>query len=212
MRFAAPLTLLALLAGCPGDDQGGPDAMAGSGLVVSWLPTPAAVPGPVDDKLALTSARFALRSFRVIGDAGAGDPRTTVDTALVRWDAGVAPMPIGLAAAPPGLYARMAWELDGGAGLAYELTGTVEQDDVATPFAIRDAEALPVSLDLAVTAEPGVVTTIVIRVELDAIVDAVDFEAVPLVGGVRVLAAGDPQLPRVRTEVAKAFGFHDSDQ
>ena len=214
MRLALGLLTVTLVAGCPADDVGGPDAATSAGVELRWVTRPATVPGTVDSDLDLTSATLHLRNLRLVGDAGAGDPRTTLANVDLIWRAGAAPSPVAFPDAPPGLYARLLSDLDRGAApFAFELTGTVAtDDDEREPFAIRDTAPLAIDADFAIDAAPGVRTAIVVRVELDAVVEGLDFEAAPVVDGVRLIGPGDPQLTAVRDKLDDAIGVHGSDQ
>lgn len=212
MRRALGLALL-ILAGCPGDDQSQPDAPAEAGVAVAWISEPATIPGRVEDGYDLAAAVFHLRDLRVVGDAGSGDARTTAPVAEVGWNDEASPATIVFPDAPPGLYARMLWTIDRGAGTyAYELRGTAQTTSGREPYAILDRDPVAVDLDYQVMADAGVRTTIVTRVDFDDILDVVDFDAAPVIGGVRTITAGDPQLAAIRVEVRKAFGVHASDQ
>lgn len=203
------------LAGCPaGDDTVAPDGATGDhGLAIAWQPRPLAIPGPVDGDLTLDRANLHLRDARAIGDAGAGDPRTLAPLVDLIWATGSAPEDLVFDEAPAGLYARMSFQLDRGAATyAYELLGTVDLRGTIEPFTIRDRDPLPVSFEYEVAVAPGARTRLVVRVDLDAVVRAVELDTAPVIGGRRVLETGDAQMTVVRTELAKAFGVHDSDQ
>ncbi len=212
MRRPLGLALL-VLAGCPADDQAQPDAPVAAGVAVAWVTHPDVVPGRVEDGFDLTSASFHLRNLRVVGDAGAGDPRTTAPVVELAWNSEARPGTIGFPDAPPGLYARMLWTIERGAGAyAYELHGTAQVGAGREPYAILDPDPIAIDLDYQILAEAGTLTTIVTRVEFDDVLDVVDFGAAPVVGGVRTITAGDPQLAAIRDEVEQAFGVHAGDQ
>ncbi len=212
MRRLVGLALL-VLAGCPADDQSQPDAPGSAGVAVAWITDPAMVPGRVEDGFDLTSVQFHLRNLRVVGDAGAGDARTTAPVAELGWNDKAQPAPIEFPDAPPGLYARMLFSIDrGSTPYAYELHGTAETLTGREPYAILDPDPIAVDLDYQIEAAAGIRTTIVTRIEFDDVLDVVDFDAAPLIGGVRTITAGDAQLATIRVEVRKAFGVHPSDQ
>lgn len=206
------LALSVALAGCPADDDPPPpDAPVGpgGGLVIAWEPRPALIPGPVDNRITLELVVMHLRDARVIGDAGAGDPRTLAPMVDLRWATGAAPAELRFPDAPAGLYSRMSFELDRGAGTyAYELSGTVEVNEVVEPFVVRDRERLPVSFAYGIALPPGGTARVPVRVDLDAVVRALDFENAPVSGGARVVEGDGPQGAALRTEVVKAFGVH----
>ncbi|MBK9033060.1 MAG: hypothetical protein IPL61_17630 [Myxococcales bacterium] len=213
MRRLLGFALLIALAGCPADDQGGPDATTSAGLAVGWKSDPAQIPGPVEDNLELDSAVFHLRNLRVIGDAGAGDPRTTAPVVELGWGSETSPKTVGFPDAPPGLYGRMLWTIDRGADpSAWELRGTVQIGATTEPYVIRDTEPLAIDLDFEIMAEAGVQTTIVVRAELDHALDEADFAAAPVIAGVRTIEPGDAQLPGIRAKIVDAFGVHQGDQ
>lgn len=207
------LALTVALAGCPADDS--PDVDGGGeghGLTVAWLTVPSPVPGPIDGELTLDSATLHLHNLRVIGDAGTGDPRTLMAQLDLQWATGIAPADVLFADAPTGLYSRLSFELDRGTGeWAYELTGTAMLPGGPEPFTLRDRDPLPVTLEYNLELPPGAGARIPVRVELGDIVRALELEEAPVIGGRRVIETGDPQAPQLRTEVAKAFGVHESD-
>ena len=212
MRRVVALALV-VLAGCPADDQSQPDAPGSAGVAVAWISDPAVVPGRVEDGFDLTAAAFHLRNLRVVGDAGSGDPRTTAPLVELGWSSEGRPGTIVFPDAPPGLYSRMLWTIDRGAGrYAWELHGTAQTSAGREPYAILDDDALPIDLDYQIMAEAGTLTTIVTRVEFDDVLDVIDFDAAPVIGGVRTITEGDLQLAAIRAEVVRAFGVHPSDQ
>lgn len=212
MRRVVALALV-VLAGCPADDPSQPDAPASAGVAVAWITDPAMVPGRVEDGYDLTAVAFHLRNLRVVGDAGSGDPRTTAPLVELGWSSEGRPGTIAFPDAPPGLYSRMLWTIDRGAGAyAYELHGTAQTGAGREPYAIRDADPIAIDLDYQIVAQAGAQTTIVTRVDFDDLLDVADFDAAPLIGGVRTITTGDAQLAAIRVEVRKAFGVRASDQ
>ena len=159
MRRLVGLALL-VLAGCPADDQSQPDAPGSAGVAVAWITDPAMVPGRVEDGFDLTSVQFHLRNLRVVGDAGAGDARTTAPVAELGWNDKAQPAPIEFPDAPPGLYARMLFSIDrGSTPYAYELHGTAETLTGREPYAILDPDPIAVDLDYQIEAAAGRRTT-----------------------------------------------------
>jgi len=212
MRRVLGLMLL-VLAGCPADDHSSPDATPGTGLIVGWVTHPQMVPGPVEDDYSLSSVAIGLRNLRVVGDAGAGDPRTTAPVVDLAWSDKVQPRDVAFPDAPPGLYSRMLASVERGAApYAFELRGTVMTMTGLEPYVIRDVDALAVDMDFQIVADPGTSTTIVVRVELDDVLDAADFAAAPVIDGARTIETGDAQMPSIRSHLAEAFGVHASDQ
>lgn len=211
--------LTAFLAACPADDTfpgvdggsdggDGGDAQVAHGLLVRWGadPTP---PGAVSNELSLDAATLHLRNVRAIGDAGVGDPRTLAPRVDLAWSTGVQPADLAFPDAPTGLYSRMSLELDRGDGTyAYELTGTVDLGGDRVPYVVRDTEPLAVSFPYAITVPPGAGALVPVEIKLEDAIEDLDFGSAPIVDGRRTIEPGDPQLARVRSELAAAFDVH----
>lgn len=211
MGRLVPLLSLLVLAGCPaGDDaQDGNDddiADAGvdgggdvTGLVLTWesrLP----IPGSVEDDLTVQSMRFGFTNLRLEGDAGT----VPVERSELAWSAGVTPENDVIESAPAGVYSSLQAMLAAPSAMfAFEIQGTYN----GAPYSLRDSAALPLAVDfgsgLHLVAGGGLV--IDVRVDIDDVVDEVDFTMLPIENGTLVLGPGDPQLPRLRDSVADAF-------
>jgi len=216
------IVLLVGLAGCPGpapsDDA--PVDMAppqSATLHVTWNPRPDVLPGDVNSSISVDRVTFGIDSLRVVGDAGPGDPRTSIDHLKLEWDSSDKPDAITFDNAPPGLYSRMEWLLDTRNLLreddpiyVFEIVGDVDISGSDEKFRLRETAQLPISFDIQADLLPPNDATIDVRVDVERIVTAVDFESLPKVDGERLLDHGDPQMPAIRAKVVEAFSKDDS--
>lgn len=146
---------------------------ANEGLQVTWS---AAIPGTVTSDITVSYLLMRVAYLRVIGDAGPGDNRTSVDSIQVGWSLDGGPQAIMFADAPTGLYSHVAFLADGNlVDYSYEIRGTAKVDGNVTPFAIHDRSPLPVSLDTNAMLEPNAVTDLAIKVHLDQALPSVDW-------------------------------------
>src|SRR3954471_14891262 len=82
----------------PGTPDGGSDGSSGAaGMHVVWSSNPASWPGAIDTDIQLDSATFLFDNLKVIGDAGPGDNRTSMDAFQLHWDDMTVPMTIDFA-------------------------------------------------------------------------------------------------------------------
>ena len=145
-------------------------------LSVRWATEPVAIPGDAGSNVTISRLLFRVANLRVIGDAGPGDTRTSVDAIQLGWSQGVTPESVGFAHAPTGLYSRIILLADGNlADYSYEIGGSVNLDNVATPFVIHDRSPLAISLDTSATLDPGQATALTITVRIDQALQALDF-------------------------------------
>lgn len=203
-RFAVLALLGAAATGCPAD-PGTTDADGGTtGLRVEWAGKPEALPSQVSSEVTLERAVFRTHDLRVVGDAGPIE----LDRKSLEWTRGIVPAPDVPPGAPTGLYSRLLFDLEGdddGAEYAYELVGTARVGSTTRPFTIRDRGELAVSLDFSIMLRAGEDARIPVRVELDKLVEAVDFAQAPVDDG-RFLVEGGAQLAAVRDKLREAFG------
>ena len=199
--------MVILLGGCDahlfggGDDEPPPDGTKPSGLTIEWESRPETIPGQSSSGIRIEAAVFRLANLRVVGDAG---PLALGELAL-EWSTDRSPTDLILADAPSGLYSRCLFDLVSPGDFAYEVTGTVDEDEQATPFTIRDRETASISIDYSIMLAAGGEATVPITVEIDELVNAVDFTQVPKQAGQLIIEDGSPQLARVRLELARAF-------
>lgn len=203
-----------LLLGChpggvdtPVDSQLGP-----SGLRVVWSSTPETWPGDLGPGIQLEQARFALNSLRVVGDAGPGDPRTTIGNMEMgfAWDSGEQrPTDITFDDAPTGLYSQIAIVLDrtnsGGNNNSYELRGHVQIGSETVEYRIQDDRPLTFNVDVDETVSPGESAVIVLRINFQRAIASIDFSRLDIDDDRVELEDGDPQMATFRTKLVESF-------
>lgn len=222
MRSLLPSALAAALAvtaaGCEiGDNPTRPDGGGGgngdgggtdgTGLTVTWESQPSTLPSTPSSNITIERAVVHQDDLRVVGDAGT----FPLDRDELAWAQGTAPAALPVPSAPPGLYSKLLFDLDGDTDgstveYAYEITGTVKVNDVTRPFTIRDTSEIALSLDFSIELRIGGSATIPVRLELDRIVNAVDFQQVSLDNGRYLVENGSGQMTAVRAAVRAAFG------
>jgi hypothetical protein len=198
-----------LISACNPDDTTTPDGdvTGDGGLTVRWGSRPESWPGDLGSNVTLQSARFALDSLRVIGDAGPGDPRTTKDAFVVRWADGEAPpQDIEFQSAPTGLYSQISLQLDGNVvEESYELRGMVMVNGDLEVFQIEDSDPLAISLSIDKSLSPGAKSTIDIQIDFAHAISAVDFSSLDFNDGELQLDEGDPEIVEFRKKLVESF-------
>ena len=205
LRFAA-LAVLGLAAGCPTDDIGLPDGGGSTQLRVEWTGQPATLPSPLTNAITLERAVFYPQDLRVVGDAGP----ISFDRRSLEWARDVSPTADVVPGAPPGLYSRLLFDLEGGktdTPYAYELTGTARVGTTTRPFTIRDPGDLEISIELSTMLRAGETARIPIRADLDKLVEVVDFALADVEDG-QFLVEDGVQLAAVRDKLREAFAVH----
>ncbi len=218
MRLAA-LVALVLGASCGGGDGGTgiPDASSSSdgssssdapaqlhGLLVSWKAMPM-LPGMLKTDLEVTGATFQVNRLQVIGDNGQPSTMTPLTAAWTEQGGGD-PATIAFASAPSGLYSQVTLDIAAAQGNTYEILGTTKISGVVESFRIHDDNDLDVDITgYTVSLPPGGDATAVIKVELKDAVASVNFDQLPVVGGVRDLGPNDPQMANFRDKLDAAF-------
>jgi hypothetical protein len=174
------------------------------GLEVTWSSaTP--IPGNVTSDVTVSSLLFRIANLRVIGDAGPGDSRTSVDSIEVAWSQGTTPVPVTFADAPTGLYSHLVFLADGNLiDYSYELKGTAKVDGNVTPFVIHDRSPLPVSLDTNATLDPNQETSLAIDVGLDQALQTVDWSHLDTNNGTLTLDTFDSGMSDFRSKMASS--------
>ena len=210
------LGCLLALAACGGDsgqggDDGAPsdatssvdgfpssDAAAQTGLNVSWDDQPP-IPGPFSSGVTITSVRLEIDRLEVVGDAGG--PETTRLNYDAAWTATLSPFPISFPLAQPGLYSQVSMTIDGKTVVpSYEILGTVVNGGSTEPFKITDTAQLQVDISgYSVQLFPGNSEDLVIRIDMDEVIDASSPAMFPLVLGVRTMDQNTPGIAAVRT-------------
>lgn len=207
------LLVIGLLAGCHGDDSTTtPDAVTPGpmGLELRWMPDPL-LPGPISTDLTVTRAEFGFSRISVVGDAGPGDPRTTMSHVTPVWDASTRPAPVPFEDAPAGLYSQVVLDLDGDDGdHTFEITGTVM---LATPmpFRVVDNQAQRIAVACEVLVADRALTAAALGLDAEKLLTEIDFSTARVVGGVIVVDHTDAQILEVRQALSEVFDVSDDD-
>jgi hypothetical protein len=196
---------IGVAAGCsvgssPGEGDAGTADAAPAGLTIEWESRPENIPGAGPSDSFISAAELRLADLRVVGDAGP----LALGAVTLAWAAEVSPAERVVDDAPSGLYSRCLFDLS-----SYEISGTVEVDDVEHPFTIRDTTPIAVSFAYSIMLPPGGQAEIPVRVAIGRLVGAVEFAQVPLQDGRYVIEPGSPQLERVRDELDEVFDTSD---
>ena len=186
-----------------------PDVPGDSGLVVEWSSSPAAWPSTTNN-VTLTRARFGLKSLRVVGDAGPGDPRTTASALEMgfAWSgAEERPSSIPFDEAPPGLYSQVALVFDSltSDSDAYELRGEIELGGDDYEFRIEDSRPLTFNVAIDEMLSPGEQATIMLRINFTHALDSIDWSNVDTNDGRKELDDGDSQMSTFRAKLIESF-------
>ncbi len=195
-----------------GDDSSTPgiDAATGSGLVVAWTTQPATWPIDLGDGLTLEVATFALDRLRVVGDAAPGDPRTTASETELRWDEVTRPPELSFPDAPGGVYSQLSILVDGHvAGPSIVLRGHARVASTDYEYRITDDSPFSTTLAIDKTHRPPAATGIVLRIDFETTLRAIDFSMVRTNAGVLELDNADPQITTFRTKLTESLTVAD---
>jgi hypothetical protein len=165
------------------------------------------IPSEPSSDVTIERAVFLQDDLRVLGEAGT----FLLERDRLEWSRGIVPVPLPVMGASPGLYARLLFELEGDEEdneYAYEITGTVKINDVFQPFTIRDTASFQLALDFSIELPAGGTVMIPVRIEIDKLVDAVDFQQVQPDDGIYVVDRQSSQISAVRAVLSSAFGVH----
>jgi len=186
------------------------DAAIG-GLVIE-LVAKGGVPQMPDADVEITRVTLGARALRAIGDAAPGDMRTTRDHYEFVWPGdSTIPIPILFPDAPPGLYSRIELRVAdsslGGVADAVNIIGRARKGGNLVPFEIKNMTAdIPVTVTVETVLAPRVIAMTTIEVDVAALVDDVDWDAVPVgPGGVLFIGDSDPEMVEVTKDIATSF-------
>jgi hypothetical protein len=172
------------------------------GLALTWSSQPAAIPGEVDSNISVASMLFRVANLRVIGDAGPGDTRTSVDQIQLTWGQSGSPEPIRFGDAPSGLYSHVVMLVEGNiTDYSYEITGTAKVNGDPKPFRIRDLSPLGISMDTNTMLEPGQQTSLGIEVRIDQALQSLEFDHLNEQNGTLTLETFDDQMGDFRSKL-----------
>jgi hypothetical protein len=187
----------------PGDD--GDDGGGGGGLTIEWNGQPSTIPSEPSSDITIDRAVFHLDDLRLVGDAGPID----LDRDKLEWSRGIVPTALPVMGALPGLYSRLLFDLDGSddgeVTYAYEITGTVKVNDSFQPYTLRDTSDLTLSLDFSIMLPAGGIATIPVRIEINKVVEVINFSQVSTQDGRYLVDDTSPQISNVRAAVRAAF-------
>ena len=215
MRVAFGYLLIAASAACGSDDGGSPanpdappasDAPNPTSLRLTWTSLPP-IPGPIKNDIDVATASFRLGQLQIVGDGGSGGA-TTLEDIMLEWSA-EHPMPpmLTFAAAPLGLYSKISFDVVADASHdAFEITGAAKIGPVMEPFRIYDTEPLDIEISgYDVELEPGRSVQLTVQLDLKAVLESLDYEEFPVIGGVRTVGPADAQINAVREAMTDAF-------
>jgi hypothetical protein len=214
--------LLGVIAACHGSDPNAPDgsidgdgsSSSDHGLSITWATSPNTIPGNTDGggDGSITTMTFRLGNLRVIGDASAGDDRTSVDNIELDWAANMKPNPVSFADAPTGLYSKVILLADGIITYSYELAGTTKLDGNIMPFQIHDRLPLAISVDTSVMLEPNQTASLGITIRIDQALQSLDFSKLSNQSGTLVLDTFDDAMSDFRNKMMSSVFEADQPQ
>ncbi|CAN5415149.1 hypothetical protein BH11MYX1_BH11MYX1_23800 [soil metagenome] len=212
------LLACAVAAGCGNNAGSGPDAAVvgdgsntSAGLSVHWATEPGVIPGDAGSDITISSLLFRVANLRVIGDAGPGDTRTSVDSIELAWSAGMVPAVVSFSDAPTGLYSRVILHAESNLGAyTYEIAGTVKLDNVVTPFTIHDRSPLAVNFETSAPLDPGASASLLVHVRIARALQSLDFHQLTRVDNVLVLDTLDNAMHDFHDQMmSNVFESHD---
>jgi hypothetical protein len=215
--------LLGVIAACHGSDPSAPDGSmldgdgsnaSNHGLSITWTTSPSSIPGDTDgDNGSIATMTFRVFNLRVIGDAGPGDNRTSVDSIELDWATGAKPSPVSFVDAPSGLYSRVILLADGNLiDYSYELAGTTKLDGNTMPYQIHDRTPLAISLDTSVTLDPNQTASLGITIRIDQALQSLDFHKLSNQSGTLVLDTFDDAMSDFRDKMMNSVFEADHPQ
>lgn len=191
----------------PGVD-GGSGSGTGTGVAVAWRSSPASLPASLAADVTLDSVTFAVGSLDVVGTAGPGDPRTTVQNVTLSWDKDGTPPATTFVDAPSGPYSSIALTLDGHlASDAFELHGTY----MGAPCEVEDRAPFSASLPLQRTLDAGGSLTIGVKIDFADALSAIDWSNADMDDG-RYQVHGGPMLQSFLAKLSQDIAIDDSVQ
>lgn len=229
MRHAGMILIVGLaLAGC--SDPGGkdppdvtpdagmqpdageePDAgAAGAGLIFQFSSNPS-LPGELDGEYnpVIEEAELLLVQVRAIGDSSPGGEGTSADSLELSWeDEGAEEL--SFPQAPPGIYSQLMAEIE-----SYELEGTVQISGEDVPFRIAEESGAGIQVSMSLDGlalEPGMDRVVIIHVDVGDVIQAIDWDAVPVdEDGWLHVGPESPQSAAVRERLANSLDDDDGD-
>lgn len=214
MRWLAWIAIGAMHAACsnsstPPDTQMA-DAAIG-GLVLDFA-AKNGVPQTLEGDVVIERVVLGITVLRAIGDAAPGDLRTTRTEDKLgdfEWSNGLSPIPHLFEEAPPGMYSTVELRVARSvrANAAVDIFGRVPRAGTVVPFEIKAvAPNVSVSVDVNKVLPPRRLETITIQLDVESLVEDIDWAAVPLTGEGRLfIGDGDPEMSKVTSQIKGAF-------
>ncbi|WP_152629521.1 hypothetical protein [Haliangium ochraceum] len=187
-------------------DAGGPGGSAGLAFHFASAPS---LPGDAGGKYdaLIEDARFGLVQVRAIGDSATGE-NTSRDSFDLAWTGGGGEDELSFPQAPPGIYAQLLAEV-----IRYDIYGTLELDSGRVPFRLSQENSAGIALSVSLGAlelEPNMDRVVEIAVNIDDIVDAIDWDEVaPDEAGRLRVGGSSPQGGELHEAIADSFGDDD---
>jgi hypothetical protein len=192
------------------------DGSSDHGLTITWATSPNTIPGDTNgdgvDGNSIASMKFRLANLRVIGDASAGDNRTSVDSLELDWATGMKPSSVSFPDAPTGLYSKVILLADGIVDYSYELAGTTKLDGNSLPYRIHDRSPLAISLDTSAMLEPNQTASLEITIRIDQALQSLDFHKLSNQNGTLVLDTFDDAMGDFRDKMLSSVFQADHPQ
>ena len=190
----------------PGIDGG--SGGSGTGLSVAWSSSPTSLPASLAANVTLDSVTFAVGSLDVVGTAGPGDPRTTVQNVTLTWDKDGTPPATTFIDAPSGPYSSIALTLDGHlANTTLEVHGTYD----GAPCEVDDRAPFSVSLPIQRTLDPGGSIAIGVKIDFADALSTIDWSQADMDDG-RYEVHGGPMLQSFLAKLSQDIAIDDSVQ
>lgn len=218
MRAVLLLVVGTCIAGCPGPtDPITPDGQVSSDgdvekdapegdskLTIAWASAPV-VPGTTPGGNRIDEIKFRMENLKATVDVDPTDPNTTKDEYKLHWDSDTAPEAIEFGNAPAGRYTSIVLQLDEGDNEdAFEIRGQAPDGD---SFKLDDNASLSISMNCNITLAAGEEKTVVIDIDVNAAVDALDINALGSGDGVdhHLDADNSEEMAAFRAALQQAF-------
>ncbi len=162
-----------------------------------------------DADVEVTKVVLGAATIRAIGDAAPGDLRTTRTDYQFEWRDNLMPIPVLLPQAPPGVYSEVELRIAPSAASAdaVNIIGRANRGGTLVPFEIdNNTSTIPISVTVHTELAPRQIAVTSIEVDVAALVDSIDWSAVPLTTDGRLyITDGDPAMASVVASLGTAF-------
>jgi hypothetical protein len=186
-----------------------PEVDAANGGLTIELVAKNGVPQMSTIDVEITKVVIGATSIRAIGDAAPGDMRTTRLSYEFEWRDHLVPIPFKFPEAPPGVYSMIDFHVADSelSSVAVGILGRVRRAGTLVPFEVQNQTAsvtVTIPIDVVLVPRTGAIATI--ELDVAALVDGIDWDAVPLTAdGTLYIGDADAAMPGVITRVATAF-------